>query len=70
MVNATPARATRHCGQHLADADNLGAITTWKADGVVVGSGGPMSRPAKPRSAEGDDGGRSELHRRLARPKS
>ncbi|MCP5240485.1 MAG: hypothetical protein H6949_11780 [Zoogloeaceae bacterium] len=36
----TPARRHAHCGQHLADADGLGTITyTWKADGVVVGSG-------------------------------
>ena len=42
---------TLTAGNTLADADGLGAITyTWKADGVVVGSGATNVRP-KPRSA-------------------
>ena len=51
--STTPPQPGRHahCGQHPADADGLGTITyTWKADGVVVGSGATLSRP-KPRSA-------------------
>ena len=44
-TNATPARGdTLTAGNTPADADGLGAITyTWKADGVVVGSGATMS---------------------------
>ena len=34
----------------LVDADGLGTITyTWKADGVVVGSGATMSDRSRPR---------------------
>ena len=47
--NATPSQGdTLTAGNTLVDADGLGTITyTWKADGVVVGSGATVPTEAE-----------------------
>ena len=61
---------TLTAGNTLADADGLGTITyTWKADGVVVGSGATYVLTEAEVGKTGDDG-RSELYRRARHGRS